>query len=132
MPAAPDWATRGDNLIFWGLNVNTMPLSVVHRLPHHYRWLAGFTGVKVEPVPPASDGDNLIGLKLLSHDGDSAWQVLEKLRLTLAEIQVDSSVVEWEGEPCLFVGGNDEDATLCRLKNVGAAIADSLKALYPF
>ncbi len=127
-------AVPGDNMFLWGSNVNNIQLSVVHRLPQHYRWSSGLTGVQVEPLPLTvmADETNLIGLRLLSHDGDSAWQIMEKLRLTLAEIQVDSSVLEWEGEPCLFVEGCHEGATLCRLKNVGAAIADSLKALYPF
>ncbi|WP_424210291.1 hypothetical protein, partial [Campylobacter coli] len=40
--------------------------------------------------------------------------------------------VEWEGEPCLFEQRSDESATTCRLKNVGAAIAEPLSAQYPF
>jgi hypothetical protein len=114
--------------------VENFQLSVVHRLPQSYRWLSGFTGIKVEPIPLSGidEDNNLIGLKLLSHDGSEASRVMQQLKASLQEIQVDCSVVEWEGEPCLFVHRSDESATMCRLKNVGAAIAEPLSALYPF
>jgi hypothetical protein len=114
--------------------VDTLQLSVVHRLPQSYRWLSGFTGVKVEPTPLSGiDEDNtLIGLKLLSHDGNDAWLVMQQLNQSLQEIQVNCAIVEWEGEPCLFVPHRDESAAMCRLKNVGAAIAEQLSAQYPF
>ncbi|MBN5180473.1 hypothetical protein JY469_07425 [Serratia marcescens] len=114
--------------------MESIQLSVVHRLPQSYRWLSGFTGVKVEPIPfnGIDEDNNLIGLKLLSHDGAEAWQVMQQLNLSLQEIQVDCAIVEWEGEPCLFVQRSDESATMCRLKNVGAAIAEPLSAQYPF
>lgn len=109
-------------------------LSVVHRLPQSYRWLSGFTGIQVESIPLSEiDEDNhLIGLKLLSHEGNEAWKVMQQLKLSLHEIQVDCAVVEWEEEPCLFVKRSDESATMCRLKNVGAAIAEQLNVQYPF
>jgi hypothetical protein len=34
-----------------GNEVNTLQLSIVHRLPQSYRWLAGFAGSRVEPIP---------------------------------------------------------------------------------
>ncbi|WP_230492653.1 YejG family protein [Martelella alba] len=102
-----------------------MPLFVVHRLPHHYRWLKGFSGVKVEPVTlPGGNDNELIGLALLSHEGDSAWGVMRELAQTLAEIQLTCSVLECEGQPCLFLRRDDECAGLCRLKNIGVAIAE--------
>lgn len=115
--------------------MNNIQLSVVHRLPQSYRWLSGFIGVKVEPIPLTTIDDNnnnLMGLKLLSHDGSDAQLIMQRLHLSLQEIQVDSAIVEWEGEPCLFVHTQDESATMCRLKNVGVAIAETLTALYPF
>ncbi|WP_431221738.1 YejG family protein [Serratia sp. L9] len=114
--------------------MDTIQLSVVHRLPQSYRWLSGFTGVKVEPIPLSGidEDNNLIGLKLLSHDGHDAWRVMQQLNQSLQEIQVDCAVVEWEGEPCMFVHRCDESATMCRLKNVGAAIAEKFSAQYPF
>ena len=57
---------------------------------------------------------------------------MQQLNLSLQEIQVDCAIVEWEGEPCLFVQRSDESATMCRLKNVGAAIAEPLSAPFPF
>ncbi|HEI8866408.1 YejG family protein [Serratia sp. AKBS12] len=114
--------------------MDSIQLSVVHRLPQSYRWLTGFTGVKVEPIPLSGldEDNNLIGLKLLSHDGTEAWRVMQQLKTSLQEIQVDCAVVEWEGQPCLFVHRCDESATMCRLKNVGAAIAEPMSAQYPF
>ncbi|MDI8954396.1 hypothetical protein MJO10_32290, partial [Salmonella enterica subsp. enterica serovar Anatum] len=38
--------------------------------------------------------------------------------------QVPCSVLECEGEPCLFVNRQDEFAATCRLKNFGVAIAE--------
>ncbi|MBF1996553.1 YejG family protein [Serratia symbiotica] len=112
----------------------SIQLSVVHRLPQSYRWLPGFIGIKVEPIPLSGiDEDNcLIGLKLLSHEGTDAWRVMRQLNASLQEIQIDCAIVECEGEPCLFVQHSDESAAMCRLKNVGAAIAEQLRAHYPF
>ncbi len=119
-----------------GSTVNNNHFSVVHRLPQSYRWLSGFAGIKVEVIPlPADEEDsNLIGLKLLSPEGESARQVLQGLNLSLREIQVESNIVECEGELCLFVKRDDESATMCRLKNIGTAIAESVSvsAIYPF
>ncbi|WP_145592637.1 YejG family protein [Yersinia bercovieri] len=115
--------------------MNNIQLSVVHRLPQSYRWLSGFIGVNVEPIPLTAIDDtqnNLMGLKLLSHDGKHAQIIMQQLHLSLQEIQVDSAIVEWEGEPCLFVHRQDESATMCRLKDVGVAIAETMTALYPF
>lgn len=114
--------------------MNTLQLSIVHRLPHSYRWLAGFAGSKVEPI--LQNGPNaencLIGLKLLSDNSDAAWPTMHKLSLALRDIEVDSSVVECEGEPCLFVSRQDELAATCRLKNFGVAIAESFSSTNPF
>ena len=115
-------------------NVNTIQLSVVHRLPQSYRWLAGFAGSRVEPIPQNGTAcDNcLVALKLLSPDGDSAWPVMETLSQALTDIEVSSSVLECEGEPCLFVNMQDEVAATCRLKNCGVAIAEPFSANTPF
>ena len=50
----------------------------------------------------------------------------------LCDIEVDSSVVECEGEPCLFVNRQDEFAATCRLKNFGVAIAEPFSGNNPF
>jgi hypothetical protein len=73
-----------------------------------------------------------MGLKLLSHDGDNAQIIMQRLHLSLQEIQVDSAIIDWEGEPCLFVHRKDESTTMCRLKDVGVAIAETITARYPF
>ncbi|MGL9773521.1 MAG: YejG family protein [Sodalis sp. (in: enterobacteria)] len=100
-------------------------LSVVHRLPHQYRCLQGYTGVKVESVIEARHDDNvLIGLTLLSHGDDTAWQVMRELARTLAEMDVSCSIVECDGKPCLFLHREDECAGLCRIKNIGVAVAE--------
>ncbi len=115
--------------------MNNIQLSVVHRLPQSYRWSSGFTGVKVEPLASfvgTEEDNNLVGIKLLSHQGQDAWQIMHKLNQHLQEIQVESAVVEWEKEPCLFVHIHDESTAMCHLKNVGVAIAEPVIALYPF
>ena len=85
--------------------MTSLQLSIVHRLPQNYRWSAGFAGSKVEPIPQNGPcGDNsLVALKLLSPDGDNAWSVMYKLSQALSDIEVPCSVLECEGEPCLFV-----------------------------
>lgn len=114
--------------------MNTLQLSIVHRLPQPYRWSAGLAGLKVEPIPPSvQDAENcLVGLKLLSEDGEKAWPIMHKLSQALSDIEVDSSIVECEGEPCLFVNRRDEPAATCRLKNFGVAIAESFSGTHPF
>lgn len=114
--------------------MNTLQLSIVHRLPQCYRWSAGFAGSKVEPIPQNgnSSENSLIALKLLSPDDDNAWPVMERLSQALSDIEVDSSVLECEGEPCLFVNSQDEFAATCRLKNFGVAIAEPFSGQYPF
>jgi len=114
--------------------VNTLQLSIVHRLPQSYRWLAGFAGSRVEPIPQngAQSENSLVALKLLSPDGQNAWSVMHKLSQALSDIEVDSSIVECEGEPCLFVNRQDEFAATCRLKNFGVAIAEPFSGNNPF
>ncbi|MEH2920111.1 YejG family protein [Samsonia erythrinae] len=114
--------------------MDSFQLSVVHRLPQSYRWLSGFAGVNVEPIPLSGreEENNLSGFKLLSHDGDLAWKIMHQLNETLSEIQVECAVLEWEGEPCLFLHRKDESTAMCRLKNMGVAIAESISAQYPF
>ncbi len=104
--------------------MNTQQLSIVHRLPQSYRWLAGFAGSRVEPIPQngAQNENSLVALKLLSPDGEKAWPVMHaqpgvkrhRSRLFRAGC---------EGEP-LFVNLQDEFAATCRLKNFGVAIAE--------
>lgn len=114
--------------------LNTLQLSIVHRLPQSYRWSVGFAGLKVEQIPPNAQRaeDSLIGLKLLSEDGEKAWPIMHKLSQALSDIEVDCSLVECEGEPCLFVHYEDESAATCRLKNFGVAIAESFSGVNPF
>lgn len=114
--------------------LNTLQLSIVHRLPQSYRWSTGFAGLKVEPIPQNTQSaeDCLIGLKLLSDDGEKAWPIMHKLSQALSDIEVDCSVVECDGEPCLFVSNQDELAATCRLKNFGVAIAEPFSSVNPF
>jgi hypothetical protein len=115
-------------------DVNTLQLSIVHRLPQSYRWSTGFAGSRVEPIPQNGneDDNSLVALKLLSPDGDTAWPVMQKLSQALTDIELPSSVLECEGEPCLFVNMQDEFAATCRLKNFGVAIAEPFSGNNPF
>lgn len=110
--------------------MNTSSLSIVHRLPQSYRWSAGFAGSRVEPIPPGRQPAEqcLVGLKLLTQNGESAWSILRRLSQALTDISLPCSVLECEGEPCLFVECRDEFAATCRLKNVGVAIAEPIMA----
>ena len=114
--------------------MTTLQLSIIHRLPQNYRWSTGFAGSKVEPIPQNGQNteNSLVALKLLSPDGDSAWPVMHTLSQALSDIEVDSSVVECEGEPSLFVNRQDEFAATCRLKNFGVAIAEPFSGNNPF
>ncbi|WP_150317114.1 YejG family protein [Enterobacter hormaechei] len=114
--------------------MNTLQLSIVHRLPQSYRWSTGFAGSKVEPIPQSVAGEDncLVALKLLSPSDENAWPVMERLSQALTDIEVDSSVLECEGEPCLFVNSQDEFAATCRLKNFGVAIVEPFSGQYPF
>lgn len=109
--------------------MTNLQLSVVHRLPQHYRWLNGFSGIKVEPLGASEQGANeLIGLTLLSDEEGAAWDVMRELARSLLEIQVTCAVLEYEGQPCLFLHRDDECTCLCRLKNIGVAIAEPAAA----
>ena len=116
------------------MNLNTLQLSIVHRLPQSYRWRPGFAGSKVEPVPQQNGPceNCLVALKLLSPDGEKAWPIMQTLSQALSDIAVDSSVLECEGEPTLFVNRQDEFAATCRLKNFGVAIAETFSGQNPF
>ncbi|MEJ4044902.1 YejG family protein [Erwinia sp. SLM-02] len=107
--------------------LNTLQHSVVHRLPASYRRCSGPVGVTVEPQASnvLNSDDDLIGLRLLSHNGDSAWEIMQNIKLALADMQLDCAVLELEGEPCLFVHRQDECTTTCRLKNFGVGIAET-------
>lgn len=110
------------------MSLNILQLSMVHRLPQSYRWRAGFAGSCVEPI---ANNDNsyenqLVGLKLLGYDGEKIVLIMEKLSQALSDIDVASSVVECDGELCLFVNKQDEPAATCRLKNCGVAIAEPM------
>ncbi|MFG1172007.1 YejG family protein [Erwiniaceae bacterium CAU 1747] len=108
--------------------MNILQHSVVHRLPVSYRCCIGPAGVTVEPqtANALNSDDDLIGLRLLSHNGDSAWEIMQNIKLALADIQLECSVLELEGEPCLFVHRQDECTTTCRLKNFGVGIAETI------
>lgn len=108
------------------MRVNTLQLSIVHRLPQSYRWRTGFTGSKVEPIEQNDNSHEncLIGLKLLGYEGNKVLPIMDKLSQALSDIDVASSVVEYDGDLCLFVSQYDELAATCRLKNCGVAIAE--------
>ncbi|KFC96885.1 putative cytoplasmic protein [Leminorella grimontii ATCC 33999 = DSM 5078] len=107
-----------------------MKLSVLQRLPQFYHWYGGEVGSRVEAsdLPSQLDGDrdrnNLLGLKLLSYSNARAWDVMYKISLYLKGIDIENSVIEVSGEPCLFIRSQDEAVALCRLKSMGIAIAD--------
>lgn len=110
------------------MSLNILQLSIIHRLPQSYRWLAGSAGLQVEPVAQNETclDTCLTGLKLLGHEGEKARAIMDKLSQALSDIEIPCSVIECEGELCLFVSQQDEFAATCRLKNCGVAIAESI------
>jgi len=103
-----------------------LQLSIVHRLPQRFRW-ASDRHSDIE-ADEALDDQEFVALRLISHDGIPAWEILQQLKEVLAEIQVDCKVAECEGQPCLFIQRRDESATNCCLKNQGVAIAETFNA----
>ncbi|MBK4714139.1 MULTISPECIES: YejG family protein [Tenebrionibacter/Tenebrionicola group] len=114
--------------------MNTLPLSVVHRLPQGYRRTAKQSGFHVEPIPPGvrCEENCLVGLKLLSPAGEGAWTIIRRLSQALSDIDVESAVLECDGGPCLFVCCRDECTATCHLKNFGVAIAETFSLTRPF
>lgn len=49
---------------------------------------------------------------------------MRQLNASLQKIQINCSMIERQGEPCLFLQQSDENAAVCRLKNEGTAIAE--------
>ncbi len=80
--------------------MNTQQLSIVHRLPQSYRWLAGFAGSRVEPIPAKrrAEREQSRCPEIAEPDGEKAWPVMHKLSQALSDIEVDCSVLECEGE----------------------------------
>lgn len=98
--------------------------SIVHRLPQRFRWASDHHSA-IETTDDTSGEQDVFALRLISHDGSSAWEILHQLRDILAAIQVNCKVAECEGQPCLFIKHSDESATNCCLKNQGVAIAET-------
>lgn len=103
-----------------------LQLSIMHRLPQIYRWSLEHTGEieRQEAVDGVHDED-LVALRLLSHDGYPALEILQQLQETLAHIQVEGKIASCEGQPCLLIQRSDESAANCCLKNQGVAIAET-------
>lgn len=114
--------------------MENVQLSVVHKLPLSYRWLAGFTGTRVEILPEndASRQNTLIGLKLLSHDGMTLDEAIQNLQKYLNNLNIENVIIEWDGVPCLFLHSDDECAALCCLKNAVVAIAEPFPTDYSY
>ena len=104
-----------------------LQLSIVHRLPQRFRWASDHHSA-IESDDTMLDEQEFVALRLISHDGIPAWEILQQLKEVLADIQVDCKVAECEGQPCLFVQRRDESATNCCLKNQGVAIAETFIA----
>lgn len=113
------------------MNANTLLLAIIHRLPQRYRWTPGHSRARVELMPDSGllSEYSLIGLKLLTDEGDKARLIMDKLRLALSDIDVESTVITYQGEPCLFVDHQNEHTATCRLKNCGVAIAEPVSML---
>ncbi len=102
-----------------------LQLSVVHRLPQHYRWSAEQIGeIELLDSPSGTADEDLVALRLLSHEGALALDILQQLQETLAQIQLECKIARCEGSPCLLIRRIDESTASCCLKNHGVAIAE--------
>ncbi|MCL9647555.1 hypothetical protein C1Y41_07985 [Pantoea sp. ICBG 1758] len=102
-----------------------LQLSVVHRLPQLYRWSADQLGeIELLETTSGINDEDLVALRLLSHEGTLALDILQQLRETLAQIQVECKIARCEGHPCLLIQRINESAASCCLKNQGVAIAE--------
>lgn len=105
-----------------------LQLSVMHRLPQLYRWSLDHVGkIEQQDALSGTADEGLVALRLLSHEGLLALEILHQLQETLAQIQVDSKIAEYEGQPCLLIRRGDESATSCCLKNQGVAMAETFE-----
>ncbi|NIF22940.1 MULTISPECIES: hypothetical protein [Pantoea] len=103
-----------------------LQLSVVHRLPQRFRWVSEHhSAVEIAEAGGLINDADVVALRLISHDGSSAWEILRQLQATLRDIQIECRVAECGGYPCLLVPCGDESTTNCCLKNQGVAIAET-------
>lgn len=55
---------------------------------------------------------------------------MKQLSESLSELQIESAILEWQKEICLFIHASDELAAMCRLKAAGVAIAELESGFY--
>ncbi|MQC12771.1 hypothetical protein C4513_18245, partial [Morganella morganii] len=94
--------------------MNSNALSVVSRLPQHYRLAGNDDGRRLEALPESlqSREDSLTGLKLLSHGHHSTYDALCAIRSHPGGLRLHSLVLTWEGGPCPFVTRDDDSTAL--------------------
>ncbi|HAH12078.1 MAG TPA: hypothetical protein DCL47_00905, partial [Pantoea agglomerans] len=79
-----------------------LQLSIVHRLPQHFRWASDHHSAIAYDVTTL-DEQHFVALRLISHDGIPAWVMLRLLSEVLADIRVVCQEAEGDGEACLFI-----------------------------
>lgn len=103
--------------------------TIIYRLPQYYCWSAEKHCAVVSRDKASSMSDQiLIALRLLSHEGPSALEIMKLFQQMLSAIRVECRLLDHDGQPCLFIRRTDEYVTSCCLKNRGVAIAQPLTA----
>ena len=84
--------------------MNSNALSVVSRLPQHYRLAGHDDGRRLEALPESlqSREDSLTGLKLLSHGHHSTYDALCAIRSHPEGLQIDSLILTGKGSRACF------------------------------
>lgn len=106
--------------------MDKLPLPIIHRLPHIYRWSSESPATLIirEATEPESALDVII-FELLDGQGVQSQQMMLSLQEMLSDIDTDSRVLEWQGASCLLVASDDEASVNCCLKNNGVAITET-------
>lgn len=111
---------------FRGKLLNKLPLPVIRRLPHFYRWSSGSPAtLSIREAGDLASASDVIIFELLDGHGLQSQQMMLSLQSMLADIDTDSEVMEWQGASCLLVAGADEATVNCCLKNNGVAITEN-------
>ena len=106
--------------------MDKLPLPIIHRLPHLYHWSSDSPAtLSIREASDVASPSDVIIFELLDWQGFQSQQMMLSLQEMLADIDTDSSVVEWQGGSCLLVASADEATVNCCLKNNGVAITEN-------
>lgn len=99
---------------------------IIHRLPYYYYWSSAAPEVlDICHRAEIASRKNVIIFELPDQYGQDSLQVMRMLQQMLADIDIDSKVLEWQEGSRLLVASTDEATVNCCLKNNGVAITEN-------